>query len=414
LSSKGFGNIVWSNYEQDFEFEVCDEHYFCPSFVAEFLSPHISKVRRSDCTLRKFVFSTHNSSNCFSKFLSLGFGNSVLFTSDEYSIVELLCLELANVEIYEQLSTIVEVSLTAENVISRLKTFELIGSSSEREIEFVASHLMSIDLSSLFELNDSLLSQIFEHPSLRLQSEDWLYERIVEEISTDCKHFWLLEFVGYEYLSKSSIESFFDLISKSFYFLTPSIWNSLRSRFLSGSSILSSPRIPEQHFIFRSDSPFDGLISFLTQQHHGNVHDHGIVSVTSSNVYSDRIAKHVVDFKSSLYCQTANARNSWICYNLKDKRMNVSHYSLRSRPDYDGYHPMNWMLEGSMDGQNWIELDRRDNCRELVGLNRSATFSVSRRAFFQQIRLRQHGKDSNGYDFLTVNAFELFGDLHDN
>jgi hypothetical protein len=94
--------------------------------------------------------------------------------------------------------------------------------------------------------------------------------------------------------------------------------------------------------------------------------------------------------------------------------MNVSHYSLRSQPDCDNHHPMNWMLEGSMDGQNWIELDRRDNCRELVGLNRSATFSVSRRAFFQQIRLRQHEENSNGYDYLTVNAFELFGDLSDN
>jgi hypothetical protein len=163
--------------------------------------------------------------------------------------------------------------------------------------------------------------------------------------------------------------------------------------------------------MFREHSPFDGFISFLTQQYQGNVHDLGIISVTSSGVNSDRNPKNVVDFESSLYAQTGDAPNSWICYDLKEKRMSVSHYSLRSRPENDGRHPMNWTLEGSMDGQNWIELDRRDNCRELVGLNRSATFSVSKREFVQQIRLRQHGKDSNGYGHLTVSAIELFGDV---
>jgi hypothetical protein len=108
-----------------------------------------------------------------------------------------------------------------------------------------------------------------------------------------------------------------------------------------------------------------------------------------------------------------NEPNSWICYDLKYKQMNVSHYSLRSRPDYDGWHPTNWTLEGSIDGTNWIELDRRDNCRDIIGLNRSATFSVSRREFVQQIRIHQHGKNSKGDDSLAVSAFELFGDLRD-
>jgi hypothetical protein len=317
-------------------------------------------------------------------------------------------LELENVELYEQFSEVLDSSLTEENVISRLKIFDSFGMSCEREIEFVASHLMDIDESSIFEMNNSLLSRLFGHSSLRLWSEDWLYEHIMEHILSDCESYSLLESVKYEYLSKSSIESFVDVISESFDILTPSIWTTLRSRFISGF-VQSSPRAIEKHFLFRADSPFDGLISFLTQSHHGNVHDLGIVSVTASDVYSDRNPKNVVDLESSLHCHTPDAPNSWICYDLKDKRMNVSHYSLRSRSDHDNSHLMNWTLEGSMDGKNWRELDRRDNCRELVGLNRSATFSVSTREFVQQIRLRQHGKDNSGYGALTVGAFELFG-----
>jgi hypothetical protein len=47
-------------------------------------------------------------------------------------------------------------------------------------------------------------------------------------------------------------------------------------------------------------------------------------------------------------------------------------------------------------------------------LNRSATFSVSKQEFFQNIRLRQHGKNSSGYDYLAVSAIELFGDVGTN
>jgi hypothetical protein len=50
-------------------------------------------------------------------------------------------------------------NLTKENVISRLKALDSIGSSSEREIEFVASHLIDLDTSPIFEMNDSMISK---------------------------------------------------------------------------------------------------------------------------------------------------------------------------------------------------------------------------------------------------------------
>jgi hypothetical protein len=112
-------------------------------------------------------------------------------------------LELENVELYERLSAVFDESLNEENVISRLKILDSIGGSCEREIEFVASHLMDINGSSIFELNTSLLSRLFSHSSLRLRSEDWLYEHIMEHILRDHESCSLLEFVGYEYLSKS-------------------------------------------------------------------------------------------------------------------------------------------------------------------------------------------------------------------
>jgi hypothetical protein len=96
---------------------------------------------------------------------------------------------------------------------------------------------------------------------------------------------------------------------------------------------------------------------------------------------------------------------------FKEKQVNVHHYSLRSRNDSDCNHPMNWTLKGSVDGTEWLEIDRQNNSRDLVGLNRSQTFSGSGNAFFRLIRLRQTGKNSSDCDFLTVSAIELFGVL---
>jgi hypothetical protein len=230
-------------------------------------------------------------------------------------------------------------------------------------------------------------------------------------ISIDIEYSMLLECVKYEYLSRDSIESFFDLISKSFEFLTLHVWDQLHSRLISGHSSSLDNRYHHRVFRYEEGKSFEGIISFLTREHGGNVHDRDIVSVTSSSVNSNHLAKHVVDFDSLLYAQTLHEANGWICYDLNENRVNVDHYSVRTRNDSDDNHPMNWIIEGSQDGHEWIEVDRRNDCRELLGKSRSQTFPTSRTGYFRQIRLRQTGQNSSGYHFLTVSAFELFGVL---
>jgi hypothetical protein len=160
---------------------------------------------------------------------------------------------------------------------------------------------------------------------------------------------------------------------------------------------------------FREGSPFEGIISFLTRTHCGNVSDLGIVSISSSSVNGSCVAKNVADFNTSSLGQTGGGANGWICYDFKDQRVKIEHYSLRSRSDSDSHHPINWALEGSVNGTEWVELDRRSNCRDLCGLNKSATFSASENDFFRKIRLLLREMDSSGYRYLTINAFELFG-----
>jgi hypothetical protein len=410
LSAKGLTNIVRENYQNDFKFIFGGQDYDCPFFVAEFLSRRISNYRRNDCTISEIEIESKDASNCFAKFISLGFGSSVSFELSDYAFIRSICIELESIELYESLFLRSE-ELSEQNVIERLKCCELIGCSCENEIEFAASHFFVFDESSISELSVSMILKIMGEKSLKLKSEDSLYKMISSLISTDSCYSVLLECVEYEYLSRDSIESFINIICESFEFLTLEVWHHLRSRLISGPSSSLSGRCDGQVFEYREGSSFDGIISFLTRQHGGNIHDLGIVSVTSSSVNGGRVAKNVVDFNSLSIGQTNGEPNGWICFDFKEKRVNVHHYSIRSRNDYDLNHPINWMLEGSVDGTEWVELDRQNNCGDLVGLNRSKTFSGSGNEFFQLIRLRQTGKNGCGDDYLTVSAIELFGTL---
>jgi hypothetical protein len=311
--------------------------------------------------------------------------------------------------LYEQLFEKRGDELTEENIIERMKDCESIGCSCESMIAFAASQFFNLDKSSLVGLNVSLISRILNHPSLTIGTEDSLWETISFLIKSDPDYCMLLECIEYKYLSNSSIESFIEVISESFSFLTIVVWNKLRSRLISGHCSIPSGRTRYIAFPFREGSPFEGIISFLTRTHCGNVSDLGIVSVSSSSVNANCVAKNVADFNTSSILQTCNEANSWICYDFKDQRVKIQYYSLRSRSDRDGHHPINWALEGSVNGSEWVELDRRSNCRDLCGLNKSATFSATESDFFRMIRILQWGTESSGYHHLTISAFELFG-----
>jgi hypothetical protein len=114
------------------------------------------------------------------------------------------------------------------------------------------------------------------------------------------------------------------------------------------------------------------------------------------------IVSVTADLTSSTLAHTNNEPNSWICSDFEKMEVND-----------DGHHLMNWTLEGSFDGKNWIELDIHYECRSLIGLNRSATFETSRNEFVRYVRIRQHGKGSNGDDYLVFSVIFESKDRHD-
>jgi hypothetical protein len=161
---------------------------------------------------------------------------------------------------------------------------------------------------------------------------------------------------------------------------------------------------------FRENAGFEGLISFLTTRIGGNPHDKGLISATGSTTVS--AARNVADLQSdSCFCSN-DQPNQWLCYDFKDLRVGVTHYIIRSQGGKSGVnHLRSWVIEGSEDNSNWMELDRRENDSGLNGPSLVCSFEVRNVIESRFIRIRSTGPTWYGQHYMYFKAFEVFGGL---
>jgi hypothetical protein len=166
----------------------------------------------------------------------------------------------------------------------------------------------------------------------------------------------------------------------------------------------------------------DGIVAYLSRECGGNVHDHNVVCVTSSEPKRDEpqwAAKNAADVTSDTFFCSAyrspsddipHAANNWICYEFKTHTIRPTHYAIRTYAYTPGAaHLKNWVVESSADGQNWVEIDRKEGSTELNGKNRLGIWEVVRNEPCRFIRLTNVGRNHFGDDSLAVSAFEIFG-----
>jgi actinin alpha len=173
-------------------------------------------------------------------------------------------------------------------------------------------------------------------------------------------------------------------------------------------------------------NPLDGIIAFMTRQTGGNLHDAGIVLVTSSPpIRPDEraAAKNVLDLvKDTIFCSAhkrasddiPNEPNNWICYDFQDLQIIPTQYTIRSCfGGVNGFNPKNWVIETSVDSKKWVQADVREGNTKLNGFNVTRTFNVTGRQQCRYIRLVNIGRNHNGNDALSIASFEIFGYLID-
>jgi hypothetical protein len=426
LSGRGLANIAESKKQNDFTFIVSGHRYDCPWFVADFLSPRVGRLHENDPSASELVIDTSDRQGQFPDFLSLGRGDAISLTSSNRSFILSVAAELENFDIYWLVRADFPDEMNCSSFCSDFADLHGFDCPADRVISFIASHFCEIDESFLIRLPISTLKRVLSHDSLRIKSEDSLYAFVISVLNLCAESVSLLEQIRFEYLSSDAMDSFvlwsfdhFDQIYESF-----SLWKAICVRLsLTVSDGPANPRaddrscassVPKSAVTIRTFSPstyddFNGIISHLTREHDGNVHDQGIVDISAKSIYLSAFAKYAADIESTVYFHSKNDPGQWLCYDFKNRRVRPTHYSIRFHSGH--YYPRSWVLEGSNDGSSWVVLDSQTTNLELNLIRLIDTFSVSHTVECRFVRLRQTGTNAGGSYYVVLSAFELFGEL---
>jgi hypothetical protein len=443
LSSKGLAQLSHNCYEDDFTFHVGHHDYHCPCWFADFLSPRISHLRCTDMTIRDFWIEVgladgHGDADAevtssFESLLSLSRGESISVKERNLKIFVTLAEKLWNIELIDKIQASFCDDDGEDDDRRMISDMNIASAVSSSEMNCLRGSLLWMDTiierwsrsfcdmprSSQKEMKVDLLYSLLSHQSLRITSEDWLYEFVREQIEGDESYYCLLELIRYEYLSQECIEDFTKMITTSYEYLTYPVWLSLVGRLnlsVTPRSVNDRENRKLRQFPVKSDY-LDGILSSLSRDIGGNVHDRGLVFVSASSQYwSDCPVQLIVDFNSSLRgYATADTPKSWICIEFKQHLIKPTHYSIRTRTDSDGNHPRSWILEGLkfQDSEDWITLDCQVSNCELTGVNTVRLFSIEKVQEVRSVRLRLTGPNSHNYHHLVLKSIELFGELSD-
>jgi hypothetical protein len=87
------------------------------------------------------------------------------------------------------------------------------------------------------------------------------------------------------------------------------------------------PTVPVFPFTW---APFNGVISYLTVKCDGNIHDLGVVEITSSSVSGTDSPRNAADFEISSLFVSENEPGQWICFDFKTVKIEPTHYTIRT------------------------------------------------------------------------------------
>ncbi|KAK8888408.1 hypothetical protein M9Y10_039478 [Tritrichomonas musculus] len=363
--------------------------------------------------------------------------------------LQILSMIIGNDELFQLISNLFPQSINETNIdiyllyLQNTKKNQFFPFINENQaIEYISSHFYSIEQSDLAKLPKSILYSIISHDKLVIESEDSLFQFINElfddeeeesdENSDDFNIISFYELIEFSELSEKKFNRFLKNFSPDE--ITYPIWKKLIKCFyyVMRSSLKSKEEeplstTPKRYFYLthilqipykgNTQFQFKGIIHHLQEQYKGNVHDKGVVEITSSSVYVESCSpKNAANFESYLYFASNNEENAWICYDFKDRKVKPSHYSLRSRRDcgVDGNHLKKWCIEGSNDQKIWKTLDIRKKEQSLNNANASNTFDIQGLGdddYFRYLRLQQIGRNTGSNFHLNVSALEYFGSV---
>jgi hypothetical protein len=171
------------------------------------------------------------------------------------------------------------------------------------------------------------------------------------------------------------------------------------------AELIQMTPVRSAEFRFDPAAPLRGIIAHLTQRCGGNVHDFGVVEVVAVRPLNR--AASIADLAQQDDYVSQGAPDEWVGYDFKHMRVVPTNYTLRSRARAGWAGEMTaWIIEGSLDGDNWASFGDGREPRGFVELNTMASFPIQGARESRYVRIRRV-TGSN----IILSGFELFGRL---
>ena len=185
LSNKNMKNLNLDLYEKDFTFIINGKEIKTAKFIADILSPLISKMHRSDPTFDHYQINIenkkYNNSFDFNKILNLVLNigtnddlNDDEFSQDDLDIIEEILLQLHNEDFYPINS--VKETINDSNVFERI-TYKTKNRKHNMtiirdEIDYISKNFYRFQQDELFKLPLEIIDSIISNRYLVVSSED--------------------------------------------------------------------------------------------------------------------------------------------------------------------------------------------------------------------------------------------------
>lgn len=417
LGFRNIKDIPFDKYEKDFTFIVNEKRYNTPRIIADILSPNVRKLHSTDPTINEIRIDIKSElkgqtlkEDYFEEFLNLVLFKKTTIDLEKQKLFSKYFYILGNFDeclnIYSNHQSII---LSIDNIIQHLQAIcsmipfidmiDIKNAFIVEMVDFCSSHFEEIDKEKLKGLQISIIEEIIKNDKLRLSDEDSLLNFILsinDNVQTKSN---LFEYVLIKNLSEEGLRKFVDHFDIEFF--NGSIWHNICDCLLfHGKKDHENTKryIGNifKKFERKEGSEFEGIMRYLTNKTGGNIHDNGTIEITSNSINGNsQIPRNCVDYdNNNNYCSDAK-NDSFVCFDFKDRSIQVSSYSIQSRDDGDaGYtHLKNWAIDVKNENEDWIEIDRRENDASLNGRNNKSTFTVNKQcgSFYRFVRLRQTG-----------------------
>lgn len=453
ISASGLQKVVFSPNDgsDNFRFIFGDKEVQMNSFLADFISPRVSRIHQIDPTidsifLNNFTDETNNNPTIFNdselitNFKQISMGRSVEIDEEMSYKMRFLSILIDNGEIFNGMGELFPIDIENPNFekIDQILLFANHNCDTNGYCPtFDINEIFDVMASNFYQIEDKLLKlpkkiihSVISNKNLKIKDEDSLFEFINKifspsssgENEDEIMNFY--EVVELCNLSEDKFNEFIDKFSPDD--ITYQIWEKLKNcfyyRFILNQSKEKS--INDRYvnvgkeILYDSNNRFKGIITYLGNGNSKTVIDNKIVEFTSSSCAGNsHLPSFAADYENNNYFHSNYDQNEWLCFDFKERKVKPSHYSLKSYADSKNYYNIqNWCIEGSNDNKSWKVLDERIGDKSLDDTNASNTFEIQKKLgpydFYRYLRIRQTGENTKGNDYrLIIRYLEYFGHI---